>query len=137
MTDAPDPTAPEQGSVREEVVRVRRSPKYGAFAAVGAALGAVAAWLVAQAFAGQHVNEAGQPVDTTPVIGLMIVVGFVAGGALGAVAALTADRALSRRSTTVTAERLVVGEGHVDDTARERAHPLEAPDGGGALRPLD
>lgn len=95
------------GTSEQFDVTVRRSPKYSVFMAVGALIGAVAAWLISSSMP-QAVNENGVPVDTTPVIGLMIVAGFVLGGALGALVAIIIDRALSKRTTATVAERVEV-----------------------------
>lgn len=110
MDPTPDPAAENDGARsheerRHEVeVRVRRVPKYDAFMAIGAVVGAVVAWLIA-ALQTPSVDEAGQRADTSGVIGLSIVVGFVLGAAAGGVAALLADRALSKRARTLTAEQ--------------------------------
>ncbi|MCR8671722.1 hypothetical protein [Agrococcus sp. HG114] len=104
------------GSRPERVdVTVRRSPKYGVFMGLGALLGAIGGWLFAASMP-QALNEAGERVDTTPVIGLMLVVGFVAGGALGALVAIVLDRALAKRTTAMTAEHVE----HVEADARGR-----------------
>lgn len=122
MTEHPDFAQPQRDDVE---VRVRRRPKYGAFMALGAALGALAAWAISFAYVGPHQNEAGQAVDTTPVVGLMLVVGFVAGGVLGALAAIIAERAVGRSSTTLVAERTLVEapERHVDARQADAPEP--------------
>ncbi|WP_051222480.1 hypothetical protein [Agrococcus lahaulensis] len=102
-----DATGDPAGTTEQFDVTVRRSPKYGAFAALGALVGAVAAWLISSSMP-QAVNENGVPLDTTPVIGLMIVAGFVVGGGLGALVAVIVDRALSKRTTATVAERTEV-----------------------------
>lgn len=109
MDQTPDPAAPEEGARSQErrhdvEVRVRRAPKYGVFMAIGAVVGAVVAWLIGE-LQPPAVNEAGQRLDTTPVIGLIVVVGFVLGAAAGGIAALIADRAMAKRGRTLTAER--------------------------------
>lgn len=115
MDAQPDPT-PEQEGARAhrethetQQMQVRRSPRYGVFMAIGALLAMLAAWWISTAMP-PAVNQAEQPVDTTPVIGLMLVVGFVVGGALGALVAVLIDRALSKRLHTVTAEHVDVAE---------------------------
>lgn len=92
---------------RDVDVRVRRAPKYGTFLAIGALVGAVAMW-VAGMLLPPGVDEAGQPVDTTPVIGLTIVIGFVLGAGLGGLIALIIDRRLAKRGTTLVAEQVDV-----------------------------
>ena len=119
MDATPDPASPHDRAEREQTheelrVTVRRSPKYGVFMAIGALIGMVVAWIVSSTV-GPSFDEAGQQVDTTPVIGLMLVVGFVAGGVLGAVVAIIVDRALSKGTRTVLAERLETREADAAD----------------------
>lgn len=111
------------GTTEQFDVTVRRSPKYSAFAAVGALVGAVVGWLIASAMP-PAVDENGLAVDTTPVIGLMIVAGFVLGGALGALVAVIIDRSLSKRVTATVAERVEVRRPDALTTADDDA--LEA-----------
>ncbi len=131
MDETPDPAAsPEQGAAPQErrrdvEVRVRRAPKYGVFAAIGAVVGAVVAWLIAE-LQPPAVNEAGALVDTTAVIGLIVVVGFVLGGAAGGVAALIADRASAKRGRTLTAERVDVEAPPEPGTREPRASEATA-----------
>jgi HAMP domain-containing protein len=128
MDAPPGPTAPDErgraratGDVR---MHVRRSPKYGVFMALGALIGAVLAWWLSVTVP-PALDPAGEAVDTTPVIGLMLVVGFFIGGAIGALIAVMIDRAMSKRLTPVVAERTEVHEadapGDVDDDAPARA----------------
>ncbi|MGC5076684.1 hypothetical protein [Agrococcus sp. DT81.2] len=101
----PTGASPSQQSHEELRVTVRRSPKYGVFTAIGALVGIVAAWILTSSV-GPSADATGQQVDTTPVIGLMLVVGFVVGGVLGAIVAIIVDRSLSRGTRTVLAERI-------------------------------
>ncbi|WAC67282.1 hypothetical protein OVA14_05965 [Agrococcus sp. SL85] len=112
------------GDAHEVEVRVRRTPKYGVFMAIGALLGAVAAWLLAAAM-GPGVDEAGQPVDTNPVIGLSVVVGFVVGAGIGGVVAVLVDRSLAKRSRTLVAEHVVVEEVVEAEAVEEPAAQVE------------
>lgn len=111
MEHTPDPAAAPDGGGRHEQsrrdveVRVRRSPKYGVFMALGALIGAILTWAVSVAVT-PGLNEAGERVDTSPVVGLMIVVGFVAGAALGALVAVLIDRSLAKRTRSATAEQV-------------------------------
>ncbi|WP_405219362.1 hypothetical protein [Agrococcus sp. Ld7] len=99
------PSTPTSDPRRQEVeVRVRRSPKYGPFMAIGAILGAVAMW-VAGLLMPAAVNEAGQRVDTLPVVGLGIVLGFAVGAGIGGLVAVLIDRRLSKRASTLVAEQ--------------------------------
>lgn len=114
MDATPDPSQPDGGAQRAETreelrVTVRRSPKYGVFMAIGALIGIVSA-LIISSTSTPGVNEAGQRVDTTPVIGLMLVIGFVVGGVLGGIVALIVDRALAKGTRTVLAERIETHE---------------------------
>ena len=132
MDEHPDPTAPDERgrarSSRDVPVQVRRSPRYGVFMALGALLGAVVAWWLS-ATVPPALDPAGELVDTTPVIGLMLVVGFFAGGAVGALIAVMIDRAMSKRLTPVMAERTETREvdasGDVADDAPARAERPE------------
>jgi hypothetical protein len=118
------PSAASREETHEELrVTVRRSPKYGAFMAIGAVVGIVVAWILSSSV-GPSVNEAGQLVDTTPVIGLMLVIGFVAGGVLGAIVAIVIDRSLAKGTRTVLAERM--------ETREADAPPESATDAGEA-----
>jgi hypothetical protein len=110
MQQTPDP-ADGQGRAdlprehhRDIEVRVRRSPKFGAFMLIGAVLGALSAWVIS-AIQPPGVNEAGQPVDTTGVLGLALVAGVVLGVAIGAVVALLVDRSLAKRGRMLIAEQ--------------------------------
>lgn len=104
-THDPVPDREPIGHPESVDVTVRRSPRYGVFMGLGALLGAVAGWIFAASMP-PALNEAGERVDTTPVIGLMLVVGFVAGGAIGAIVAIVIDRALAKRATPMTAEHV-------------------------------
>ncbi len=123
MDATPDTPQPDGGAQRAETreelrVTVRRSPKYGVFMAIGALVGIVAAFVLASTGA-PGVNEAGQPVDTTPVIGLMLVIGFVVGGVLGGIVALIVDRSLARGTRTAVAERVETREAQADESAED------------------
>lgn len=144
MDATPDTPQPDGGAQRAETreelrVTVRRSPKYGVFMAIGAVVGIVAAWILSSAGA-PGVDEAGQPVDTTPVVGLMVVIGVVVGGVLGGIVALIVDRSLARGTRTVVAERVETrdtrteSDGDVDEAVFEHfdaAPDASAPDASG------
>ncbi|SFS08117.1 hypothetical protein SAMN04487783_1052 [Agrococcus baldri] len=110
MDQTPDPADQHDGGQpaaqrRHDVeVRVRRSPRFGVFMLLGAVVGALVAWLVS-AVQAPGVDEAGQPVDTTGILGLAIVVGVVLGVGVGAVVALLVDRALAKRGRMLMAEQ--------------------------------
>lgn len=114
------PSQPTRDPQRQEVeVRVRRSPKYGPFMAIGAVLGAIVMWVVGLLMP-PAVNEAGQRIDTLPVVGLAIVLGFAVGAGLGGLVAVLIDRRLAKRTSTLVAEQTDV------DVQDERDHPLGA-----------
>lgn len=139
MDQSPEPAANHDGARRGERrsdidVRVRRAPKYGTFMAIGAVLGAIV-MLVTGMLLPPGVNEAGEIVDTTPVIGLGVVTGFVVGAGLGGLLAVIIDRALAKRGATLVAELLdvsvsqesdgvaPVGEGATEASFESRARP--------------
>lgn len=102
---SPPPSQPTPDPQRQDVeVRVRRSPKYGPFMAIGAVLGALAMWLIGLLMP-PATNVAGQQVDTLPVVGLAIVLGFAVGAGLGGLVAVIIDRRLSKRASTLVAEQ--------------------------------
>jgi hypothetical protein len=113
MDPSADPTRPDADSAHEtredEQMLVRRSPRYGVFMALGAVVGAVAAWIYSSAMP-PSTDANGTPVDTSPVLGLAIVVGFVVGAALGGLVAWIIDRSLTKRARAVTVERTEVRE---------------------------
>lgn len=139
--DAAHPRHDQARTHRHDVeVRVRRAPKYGRFMAIGAVLGAVVAWLIS-VLQEPGVDEAGRPVDTTPVIGLIIVIGFVVGVAAGGLVALLVDRAARKRAQTLVAEQTDVepaaaapGAAGVDAADQRRDDPADA--GEAAFEPL-
>lgn len=120
MSQTPEPAAEHDGAQpraahsHDVEVRVRRAPKYGVFMAIGAVVGALIAWLLAW-FQPPAVNEAGERVDTLPVVGLAIVTGFVLGVAFGALVAVILDRVLAKRTQTVVAEQVDVDEVDLDE----------------------
>ncbi|WP_072314440.1 hypothetical protein [Agrococcus sp. Marseille-P2731] len=138
MEATPDPGQDGERAPRERrhdvEVQVRRTPRYGTFIAIGAVLGAVAAWVTAMLMP-PAVDELGRVVDTTAVIGLVIVAGFVVGAGLGGLVAVIIDRSLAKRSTTLVAEQTDVEE----PDAPVEGEPLEdeAPAVEAAFEPLD
>ncbi|WP_210479912.1 hypothetical protein [Naasia sp. SYSU D00948] len=119
-----------------EQVRVRRSPKIANFLLAGALLGAVVALVLTFAF---PENSEYPP---TQVLGFLLVLGIVLGGALGGVVALILDRASQRRIREVGAVREVTvappadpapdagepGDSAPGDAASDRA-PSDVPPG--------
>lgn len=92
---------------REEHVTIRRSPRYGVFMGLGAVLGALIGWAVSF-FTEPGLAPDGTRVDTTPVIGLMVVVGFTVGAALGGLVAVLLDVTIGRKRTEAVATHTVV-----------------------------
>lgn len=85
------------------------------------ALGAVILALVGGIYAstvepGTQVD--GTMIDTSPVIGLTIVIGFVLGAALGALVAVILDFAVGRKSLTAEVEHTSITV-HYDDPAAD------------------
>ena len=85
-------------------MRVRTPPRYGVFMGIGAVLFALIGWGVS-ANVEPGLQADGTRIDTTPVIGLMVVVGFVVGATIGALAAIVLDFFVGRKSRVMTAER--------------------------------
>lgn len=92
MSD-PQPTAERQ-------VRIRRGPKVIRFVAVGAGLGAIAAFIDVQ------VTPEDANYSTAQALGFIALVLVPIGAALGAALAVLLDRSSIRRSRIVTAERI-------------------------------
>ncbi|WP_022888758.1 hypothetical protein [Agromyces italicus] len=104
---APEPQYRTEAS-RDEVV-VRRSPRYGAFIAAGAVVGAIVALVLSISFAPSEAELAERMADDftysqSQVFGFLLVCGVVIGVGLGALVALIVDRAMSRRATRALAE---------------------------------
>lgn len=95
MTDA----RPQPDDERRTEVLVRRSPRYFRFMGVGAMLGIVVAMVLTLTFpANAEFSEA-------QVLAFLALFGVVLFGGLAALLALLLDRAASRRSRVLTAER--------------------------------
>ncbi|GAA1055761.1 hypothetical protein GCM10017608_30670 [Agromyces luteolus] len=84
--------------VTNDAVTVRRSPRYGSFLVLGAALGVLVALILTFAFPENDQFDRGQ------VFGFLLLWCAAGGLALGGVAALVIDRVLSRRRGTAVAE---------------------------------
>ncbi|SBS72947.1 conserved hypothetical protein [uncultured Microbacterium sp.] len=85
-----------------ETARLRRSPRYGAFLAAGAALGLLVALVLTFAFDGTSTtSDAGVTYSTGQVFGFLILVCIPIGMAIGITVALILDRRLSRRTRDV------------------------------------
>jgi NhaP-type Na+/H+ or K+/H+ antiporter len=103
-----DPAEPQ--SVVEdhiETVRVRRSPKYSVFLAVGAVFGILAAMILTFAYngTGDTSPNTGLVYSQTQVFGFLALICITVGVVLGGVTALILDRVLARRTREVTVDR--------------------------------
>ena len=104
----------ENETVTQATVTVRRSPRYARFMLVGVIVFVILALILTYAFPDSNEYGRGQ------VFGYLLLLGAVVGLALGAVAALVADRIARRRSRTVIADRLDA-RAPLDDTAEPDA----------------
>ncbi len=85
-----------------ETARLRRSPRYGVFLAVGAALGLLLALILTFAFDGTaDTSDAGVTYSTGQVFGFVALACIPIGMAVGITVALILDRRLSRRTRDV------------------------------------
>jgi H+/Cl- antiporter ClcA len=89
-------------TVTSETVRVRRTPRYARFMLVGVLVCVIAAFILTYSF------PQGAGYDRNTVFGFMLLVAIAVGVALGALAALIADRIARRRARTVTVDRIDV-----------------------------
>ncbi|GAB2694092.1 potassium transporter Trk [Microbacterium marinum] len=91
-----------------ENAELRRSPRFGVFFALGAALGVLLAVILTFAFDTQESAGTGVTYSTTQVFGFLLLVCVPVGLAVGAVIALLFDRASRRRVRTVRIEHETV-----------------------------
>ena len=90
---------------RIETVRVRRAPKYGVFLVLGAALGVFVAMILTFSFHGtDDASASGVVYDQMQVFGFLALVGIAVGLLVGGAVALLFDRALSRRTRSVSVD---------------------------------
>lgn len=88
----------------DEIVeaRVRRSPRYGVFLALGAALGVLVAMILTFAIdSSARVADNGAVYSQGQVFGFLALVGIAVGLAVGGLVALLLDRIIGRRTRTV------------------------------------
>jgi hypothetical protein len=100
--------------VARRQVTVRRSPKYGNFATVGALLGAIAAFVLTVAIPRDldYARANGfAEYSQLQIFGFLLLIGLVVGIAIALVVAILLDRRSSRRSHIVEADRVDVHEG--------------------------
>ncbi|WP_234660037.1 hypothetical protein [Agromyces marinus] len=84
--------------VTNDVVSVRRSPRYGSFLLLGTALGVLVALVLTFAF------PQNEEFDRSQVFGFLLLWCAAGGLLLGGVVALVLDRVLARRRGTAVAE---------------------------------
>lgn len=123
MTDpaqTPNPEPDETARVTREEVVVRRSPRVWRILALGAGLGAIAAFVTTFALPETPGFEKGQ------IFGFSLLLFVVLFGALAALLVILLERVVGRRTRTVTAERVSV---------RDETKP--APDAPEAAAPED
>ena len=93
---------PVETDVSDDVVTVRRAPRYGRFITLGALVGALVALLLTFAFSGQPAQpELELGFDRGQVFGFLLLLCATIGAALGAVAALLIDRGSAKRAKSV------------------------------------
>lgn len=84
---------------KSALVSVRRAPKYGAFAAVGALVGVIIAGVLA--FLPLNMEDLSQEYSRGAVVGMGVVLLAITGAVLGAGVALILDAVLRRKARTV------------------------------------
>lgn len=84
---------------KSALVSVRRAPKYGAFAAVGALVGVIIAGVLA--FLPLNMGDLSQEYSRGAVVGMGVVLLAITGAVLGAGVALILDAVLRRKARTV------------------------------------
>lgn len=93
---------PLETDITDDVVTVRRAPRYGRFITLGALVGAVVALILTFAFSGQPAQPELEPgFDKGQVFGFLLLLCGVIGATLGAVVALVIDRRSVNRARSV------------------------------------
>ncbi|CAL4858499.1 potassium transporter Trk [Microbacterium sp. MM2322] len=96
----------EHSETHVESAELRRSPRFAAFFAAGAALGIIVALILTYAFGDGQISEStGARYSQSQVFGFLLLGCVPAGVAIGGVVALLFDRVLGRRQRTVRIER--------------------------------
>jgi uncharacterized membrane protein YcjF (UPF0283 family) len=121
---AADQALDEIAVASEQQVKVRRTPRYGRFMILGAAVFAAAALIVTYSF------PQGQGYNRNEVFGFVVVTAIAVGVAVGALAALIANLVTRRTERTLTADRIdvrVVEAGEDADGASADPDPAAPP----------
>lgn len=85
--------------------RVRRSPRYGVFLAIGAALGILVAMILTFAFNGTaEVSASGKVYSQGQVFGFLLLICIPIGLVVMGLLALILDRVVGRKTRTVTVD---------------------------------
>lgn len=97
-----------------ETVQVRRSPKYGVFLALGAAVGIIVALILTFSFDGSLFESpnTGMVYSLGQVFGFLALICVTGGVLVFGVLALVLDRTVGRRTREVTVDRETV---HLED----------------------
>lgn len=97
-----DGAEPIETEVSDDVVTVRRAPRYGRFITLGALVGALVALILTFAFSGQPAQPELEPgFDRGQVFGFLLLLCGAIGATLGAVVALILDRSSAKRARSV------------------------------------
>lgn len=97
-----DGAEPIETEVSDDVVTVRRAPRYGRFITLGALVGALVALILTFAFSGQPAQPELEPgFDRGQVFGFLLLLCGTIGATLGAVVALILDRSSAKRARSV------------------------------------
>ncbi|MCK6079691.1 potassium transporter Trk [Microbacterium sp. EYE_5] len=99
----------EHTETHVESAELRRSPRFGAFFAVGGAFGIVLALILTYAVGTDQISEStGARYSEAQVFGFLLLACIPVGLALGGAVALIFDRVLRRRARSVRIERETV-----------------------------
>lgn len=114
---------------RIETAMVRRSPRYGIFLVLGAALGIVAALVLTFAFDGsaQKSPSTQAQYSLTQVFGFLCLVAIPVGMALMAVVALLLDRRFARRAREVQVDHERIDVAVHDQDAPDSSVAVDSP----------
>jgi len=109
------PDGPMAGHEEMSRVRIRRAPRYSAFIALGALVGALAALIASL------LSPPAEDLNLGQVFGYLLLFGLPLGAMLGALVALLFDGLSRRRERTATAGKLSVRVRDAGQETTERA----------------